>query len=78
MAELLKLENQILEAELQETINMTAEIEQKLVEKHELEVKTHEDRLNVLKNANHLLKVTITITRIQISKINCYDAYLLK
>lgn len=78
MAELLKMENQILEAELQETINMTAEIEQKLAEKHELEVKTHEDRLNVLKNANHLLKVTITITRIQISKIHCYNAYLLK
>lgn len=58
LAESLKLKNQILTAELTETTNMTVQIEQELAEKHEEEVSSHASKLNVLKKANQLLKVT--------------------
>lgn len=59
LAELLKLENKILEDELTETTNMTIQIEQELAENHEEEIKKHAEKLSGLKKTNTFLKVII-------------------
>ncbi|VVC30444.1 Axonemal dynein light chain [Cinara cedri] len=56
LAEILKLENQILAADLINTTNITVLIEQGLAEKNEKELQMHINRLEVLKKSNGLIK----------------------